>query len=506
MSTAVFPTNMRAMPAGGRNHRSTYENIPYISWKGTGVFSNPVGTAPSHIRPLTNNDSGNVFQSGSFSSRVFPNTRVFNPRPIKQFRKGRNIPSVPITVTNPENPEEYMEISLINYNMNRFVKSSKGQSLGGGFGGRGLIDELQDSPGSYSVHQNPINETDQSIQLNIDCKTCQGVGVVTNYYPNTPYLTENPEKNTQNAVLCCNAEKKALRRVIPANTNLKQNYYTTLQQYRQNRCKTFKQREFNFQSPNPVNVLELNSSNPFITPETVASAKAGSPLALANTYFANCQPNGEIFDASENAIIGKMISIMVNENILTPVQVAEFQNLNITTIQGFFNYLNTLPQPAQNAAITVFVNFINNPYSGMPLSGPSNPNGCKLVVYKPNNYQFAKQGAVESSTRMLKLKVDTVTTNAASFNNYNANFNTPLDSSLITNGTPPPNPFILKSKAAGCNTPSIYPFQNKKACYYTQNKSYRVPISQPSPYRYYQGTVFSSNHFNKSAITYLSKG
>jgi hypothetical protein len=506
MSTAVFPTNMRAMPSGGRNHRSTYENIPYVSWKGTGVFSNPVGTAPSHIRPLTNNDSGNVFQSGSSSSRVFPNTRVFNPRPLKQFRKGRVIPSVPITVTNPENPAEYMEVSLINYNMNRFVKSSKGQSLGGGHGGRGLIDEIQDSPGSYSVLQNPINEVNQSSQLNKDCTTCQGVGVVTDYYPNTTYLTENPEKNTQNNTLCCNAEAFALKRVIPASTNLKQNYYTTLQQYRQNRCKTFKQREFNFQTQNPINILQLNSSNPFITPQVIASAKAGSPLALANTYFANCQPNGEIFNATENSIIAQMLSIMVNQNILTNSQVAQFQTLNIITIQGFFNYLNTLEQPTKNLALTVFVDFINNPYWGMPLSGPSNPNGCKLVVYKPNNYQYAKQGAVESSTRLLKLKVDTISTNAASFNSNNANYNTPVNASLITNGVPPPNPFILKSKAASCNSPSIYPYQNKKACYYQNNPGYQVPISQPSPYRYYQGTVFSSNHYNQSSITYLSRG
>jgi len=504
MSTAFYPTNMRAMPSGGRNHKSTYENIPYITWKGNGVFSNPVGTASSHVRPLTNNDSGNVFLSGSFPSRVFAKTRVFNPRPIKQFRKGRVIPSQPIVSSDPENPSENMEVSLINYNMDRFVKSSKGQSLGGGRGGRGLIDEIQDAPGSYIVHQNPLNEVNESIQLNSDCKTCQGVGVVTNYYPNTTYLTENPEPNTQTAVLCCNAQAKARKRVLGASTNLKPNYYTTLQQYRENRCKTFKQREFNFQTVNSYNIAEMNnSSNPFVTKQAIESAKPGSPLALLNTYLANCQPNAEIFDATENAIIGKMISTMVNQNILTTSQVQEFQSLHITTIQGFFNYLNTLPQPTQNLAITVFVDFINNPYWGVPLSGPSNPNGCKVVIYKPNNYQFAQQGAVESSSRILKLKVDTITTNAASFNNYDANLNTSVPQ--ITNGVPPLNPFILKSKVPNCNSPPIYPYQNKKACYYKTNPSYQVPLSQPSPYRYYQGTVFSSNHYSPSSITYLSK-
>lgn len=485
MSTAFYPTNMRAMPSGGKNFKSTYENIPYIPWKGTGVFSNPVGTVSSHIRPLTNNDPGNVFLSGSSQSRTFSNVRVFNPRPIKQFRRGRVIPSTPIQPTNPENPAESMEVSLINYNMNRFVKSSDGQSLGGGNGGRGLIDEIQDSPGSYVVHQNPERETNEAIQLNNDCKTCKGVGVVTNYYPNTTYLTDNPEPNTQNRVLCCNAESKARRRVLPASTNLKQNYYTTLQQYRQNRCQTFVQREFNFQTQNPIN----------------PSAKPGSPLALSNTYLANCQPNAEIFDATENAIIGQMLSIMVNQNILTPSESENIQRSNINTIQQFFNYLNTLSQPTQNLAITVFVDFINNPYWGMPLSGPSNPVGCKLVVYKPNNYQFATQGAVESSSRILKLKVDTITTNAASFNNYNANLNTSVPQ--ITNGIPPPNPFILKSKVANCNSPPIYPFQNKKACYYKNNPKYQESKSQPSPYRYYIGTVFSSNHYSPSSITYL---
>ena len=215
MSTAFFPTNMRSMPAGGKNNRSTYENIPYVPWKGTGVFSNPVGTAPSHIRPLTNNDTGNVFLSGSFPSRVYANVRNFNPRPLKQYRKGRVVPSVPITgVPDLVAPSPYdknltvniRENDLINYNMNRFVVSSKGQSLGGGAGGSGLIDDLQDTPGSYVVKQNPIDEINESNQLDRDCKTCEGVGIISSYYPNNTYLTENPEPNTTNPVLCCNEQ------------------------------------------------------------------------------------------------------------------------------------------------------------------------------------------------------------------------------------------------------------------------------------------------------------
>ena len=514
MSTAFFPTNMRSMPSGGKNHRSTYENIPYVPWKGTGVFSNPVGTAPSHIRPLTNNDTGNVFLSGSFPSRVYSNVRVFNPRPLKQYRKGRVVPSVPITgvpdlvAASPYDKNLTVNIrenELINYNMNRFVVSSKGQSLGGGSGGSGLIDDLQDTPGSYSVKQNPINETNESIQLNKDCKTCEGVGVVTNYSPNNTYVTENPNKNTQNKVWCCNPEIKALKRVLPASTILPKKYYTTLQQYRQNRCKTFVQREFNFQQTNPVNLL--NSSNPFITPQAVATAQAGSPLALLNTYFANCQPNGQIDIATENAMIVQMTSIMINQDILTQQQVSEINAIANIKLQIFFNYLKSLPEPTQSLATTVFVNYINNlSYLGYPITGPTNPSLCSAVIYKPNNYQFAKQGAVSSSTGLLKLKVDTITTNAASFNNYNANLNPTYVVPQITDSIPPPNPFILKSKSAGCNTPSIYPYQNKKSCYYARKlPSYQLSKSQPSPYRYFVGTVFSSNHYSPSSITYLSR-
>jgi len=122
------------MPASGYTHNSTYYNKQYASWKGTGVNSFPVGSAPGHIRPLTNNDPGNVFPTG-----------FGLPRPIKQFRKGRVIPPHPVeNVPNLEQNSPYNDVNLninenalINYNMNRYVKSSKGTSLGGGFGGSG---------------------------------------------------------------------------------------------------------------------------------------------------------------------------------------------------------------------------------------------------------------------------------------------------------------------------------------------------------------------------------
>ena len=111
MSSAFYPLGMKSynnhVPQGG-----------YKSWKGTGVLSSPVGTSAGHIRPLTNNDPGNVFQTGFGLAR-----------PIKHYRKGRVI-AYPLgtTYTNSANQEQNIETSLIYNNINRNVKSSTGSS------------------------------------------------------------------------------------------------------------------------------------------------------------------------------------------------------------------------------------------------------------------------------------------------------------------------------------------------------------------------------------------
>jgi len=503
MSTAYYPQGMRSMPSSGYNHNSTYYLKQYKPWKGSGALSNPIGIAPSHIRPLTNNDSGNVFQSGSFQSRTYSNTRVFNPRPLKHFRKGRVIPNIPISVTipNPNNPNQYNEVALINYNMNRIVKSSTGASLGGGFGGSGLLNDLMDKPGAYTVKQNPSNETNQ---LDKDCKTCEGIGMISSYYPNNTYLTENPVPQTENSVWCCNPEQKAKQRVIYASTNLSKTYYTTTKQYLQNRCKTYEQKAFNFQSPVPVQI-----SNDFlqsgITTSEISNIKPGSPLSTSNTYVGNCFPNAEIYDATENALTIKLLNILLVNGILTQEQINAYMSINNSNNFGtLFNYLKSL-EPQNTQAIATFEEFINNPYWGVPYAGPSNPNGCKLTVYKPNNYQYAKQGAVSSSTRMLKLNVDTISTNAASIQNYNNTGGQLVSANQLYRGDNNNIMNLLKNKAnVSCQNPPIMPYQNKKVC--TLNNKYNYQVSQPSPYRYYIGTVFNSNHFSQSPNTYNTPG
>jgi hypothetical protein len=507
MSSAVYPLGMNSMPASGYTHNSTYYNKQYIPWKGTGVNSYPVGTAAGHIRPLTNNDPGNVFPTG-----------FGLPRPIKHYRKGRVIPPTPIedvqnlNVNSPYNDVNLsiQENALINYNINRFVKSSKGTSLGGGFGGSGLLNEMQDKPGAYIVKLNSPNEVDGVTQMQQDCKTCEGVGIVASYKPNLTNLTQDPEANTTNPVWCCNQEKFAKRRAIYANTNLKKNYYTTTKQYLQNRCKTFEQKAFNFLSYRSNTDGPYDNNNPYYI--SVAGNKGptpGSPLALANTYLANCQLNAQLYEGSENAFIYQMLGIMLNENIITQSEVISFNETGINSIQGFFDWIQGLPESQRGAATVVFEVFINNPYWGMPPSGPTNPTGCQLTVYKPNNYQFAKQGAVSSSTRMLKLNVDTISTNAASIQKYNNTGPQLVTANQLYAGNNNDTSNLLKNKAPACSSPwplnmsQSGQFQNKKFCHYQRGlPSYQLPKSQPSPYRYFPGTVFSSNHYSQSPNTY----
>jgi hypothetical protein len=269
MSTAFYPTNMRQQSAGGYSNKSTLENIPYVSWKGTGIYSNPVGVTSTHIRPLTNNDTGNIFPTG-----------FGLPRPLKQYRKGRVIPiNFNFLSNTPEN-------LLIAYNVNRAVKSSLGSSLGGGNGGTGLISQMIDMPGSFIVKDNqPANNIDT------ECKNCNGTTIVSDWMP-INNLTEKPQPNVTNPLLCCNQQKKAYNRTLPTNTNVKKNYYQTTGMYLYNRCQTFKQRQFNFISgPIDKKLEQLFMSYPFATAKILEYSKPGDPLSIINLYVAQCNPN-----------------------------------------------------------------------------------------------------------------------------------------------------------------------------------------------------------------------
>ena len=88
------------------------------------------------------------------------------------------------------------------------------------------------------------------------------------------------------------------------------------------------------------------------------------------------------------------------------------------------------------------------------------PQNEYTTIYKPNNSEFAVQGPVSSSTRMLKLNYDTITNNANSFymawGAQGANAGSYQGNSA--------GPYFLKSKNYICNQNDFYMRGNKTEC------------------------------------------
>jgi hypothetical protein len=452
MSTAFFPTNMRRQSSSGYSNQSTLENIPYVPWKGTGIFSNPVGVTATHIRPLTNGDPGNVFPTG-----------FGLPRPLKQYRKGTVIPIIFDSIPRPSttNTADDIEKLLIAYNVNRGVKSSLGSSLGGGNGGTGLISQLIDMPGSFIIKDNSIEKyqigldntviTDNNgTNIDVECKSCNGIGLVSDWMP-INNLTEKPQPNVTNPLLCCNQQRKAIQRVLPSNTNVKKNYYQTTYMYLYNRCQTFQQRQFNFISgPIDKKVEQLFLTYPFITSKILEYSKPGDPLSIINLYVAQCNPNFTVEKAVEIGFINALSQSLLDSGFISQAEYDTLVGESPLSVETFISSLqNILTTEQYKIVIDYLYQLAANPYNGSIVSGPSNPKGCSQVYYKPNNPQFAKQGAVSSSTRILKLTVDTINTSAYKQRKLKSGnpANTATD---IQYGFNPSTPYIYKDKVPPC--------------------------------------------------------
>jgi hypothetical protein len=491
MSTAFFPTNMRRQSASGYSNKSTLENIPYVSWKGTGVFSNPVGVTSTHIRPLTNRDPGNVFPTG-----------FGLPRPIKHYRKGTVIPIHFASI--PKNNSINIEKELIAYNVNRAVKSSIGSSLGGGNGGTGMISQMIDIPGSFIVKENKLLEQpsiiaeDKGVNIDAECKNCNGVGIVSSWMP-INNLNESPIPLVTNPILCCNQQRKAIQRVLPTNTNIKKNYYQSNYMYLYNRCQTFQQRQFNFISgPIDKKIEQIFMTYPFVTAKILEYSKPGDPLSIINLYVAQCNPNFTIEKATEIGIINLLLKSLLDAKFISKPTYDIMINETPLSVETFIQSLQNELTPAQyKIVIDYLYQLAANPYNGALINGPSNPKGCAQVYYKPNNPQFAKQGGVSSSTRTLKLTVDTI--NTIAYNQRKLKTGNPLNvATAIQYGFNSNTPYIYKDKVPPCQAQTYTgnPFffsgqrQNKLICTkQTDGSEYR---SYNSVYQHSAGNYIGS--------------
>lgn len=462
MSSAVYPQGM-----------SSYNNRVleggYVSWKPP-LMSTSI--APGQIRPLTNNDQGNVFETG-----------FGLPRPLKHYRRGRGMP-VHIPGASAD----------VQYNVDRHVRSANGAvSLGNGRSATSLVD----MPGSFIVK--PVEVTpDGQRQTTHDCINCEGTALITDYYENKPYLTNNPEPNSCNAVLCCNEEYKARKRVHGASTILKKKYYTTHAQYMQNRCQTYEQKAFNFQSQVGTVDGDVFTGVPLAL---MQAAKPGSPLAMLNIYYGNCYPNAEIQETDLLMLVNAMVQVMFNRGIVSAAQVQAFIKSqssvsDITTPQQilglFWTLVHSLSTTNQQQAVAVYNAFIINPYWGGFFSGVTNPVGCKATTYKPSNYKYATQGAVSSSAHNLRINVDTIDGNVAGYARDQR-----IGVAAVAAGTngvlnpsgQPSIPFLLKNKVQGCNAEIQTRFQNHRSC-----STEQAHPSQPAR---------PSNHYAQSPVNPL---
>ena len=460
MSTAFYPTNMRQQSSGGYSNKSTLENIPYISWKGIGIFSNPIGVTSTHIRPLTNKDPGNIFPTG-----------FGLPRPLKQYRKGTVIPINFINSLSSNQNIEEIEKKLIEYNVNRAVKSSISSSLGGGNGGTGLISQMIDIPGFFTVKENNMTNDIKGTNIDNECTNCNGVGIVSDWMP-INNLTEKPEINVVNPLLCCNQQRKAYQRVLPTNTNINKNYYQTTYMYLYNRCQTFKQRQFNFiAGPIDKKLEQLFLTYPFVTAKILEYSKPGDPLSIINLYVAQCNPNFTVEKGVEIGFINYLSQLLLESQFISQDEYNTLIETSSLSVQTFISSLqNILTNEQYKILIDYLYQLAANPYNGSVVSGPSNSRGCSQVYYKPNNPQFAKQGGVSSSTRTLKLTVDTIN-NIAYKQRKNA-ANPPNTATAIQYGFNSNTSYIYKDKVPPCQ-PQTYtgnPFffngqhQNKLIC------------------------------------------
>ncbi len=306
-----------------------------------------------------------------------------------------------------------------------------------------------------TIYQTPItlNVTSMSADANLPadklnraCDDCEGVAVVSSWYP-IRNLTDKPEPVTTTPMFCCNEEYKARRRSLPTSTNVSKNYYQTQNMYLYNRCQTFQQREFNFITKREI---DDELGNP--------AAKPGSAAAMGNLYVANCNPNGIVTRGAEHTMM-----LEFAKAILTPEEYADFiqnESNSIETIAEFVEYLQQTVSNAQYLKAVAYMDrIIFNPATNPQQIGiAKGKQGCKRVYYKPNNPTFAKEGAVSSATRTFKLNVDTIEKNAASVTGNTRRNN------LITNN-PPNTSYIYKMKTPKCQ-PSTYAkqFQNPRIC------------------------------------------
>jgi hypothetical protein len=207
--------------------------------------------------------------------------------------------------------------------------------------------------------------------------------------------------NNKPVCIACNPENNIIK---PATTVLSKKYYTDTRSYLKSRCVTYDQKL----STNPVPGVEYFSAD-------------GQPLY------------------PDDSLLGPQVRATQNC----------FKNCNICSKCSVCPTCNIAGTVCSN--VSSCLNFGNNTTC---YTTPS------ITIYKPNNRQFAVQGAVSSGARIDRLKYNTITTNGGSF--YTAWGAAGANAGRYqgtTNG-----PYFLKNKVNICQPQQYHKNGNKRIC------------------------------------------
>lgn len=171
----------------------------------------------------------------------------------------------------------------------------------------------------------------------------------------------------------------------------------------------------------PITPLPFNE-NPIIDPEPTIDANYHIYTGVFDTNCIACNPESNVIKSgivtqsqayygSTSQYLESRCRTYAQRESTTKLPDGTYYPSPINNIPFIFLYPNDDPRGPQvyepkNCA---------NPktYNYNPLNTP--PNNYCSTIYKPNNPQFARQGAVSGSTRIQKLKSDTITSNGFSY-------------------------------------------------------------------------------------------
>lgn len=260
----------------------------------------------------------------------------------------------------------------------------------------------------------------------------------------------------------------------------------------------------NFNSPGGYSISTTTSSNKDTPPPCDCSGRVlGYPDYLINkdnsTYV--CTTSGDSYDFAtckdiSNCIANDIPSIAKkrsrysysNNNSCSDKSYASYHEYNYARCNTYDQNISTnCPYGCGKGEID------NSCNCGCSLSEITYKNAyCKnKAIVKPNNPKFHQQGAVSSSSRLLRLKLNTINSNA---NSIGSAYGSESTNALIYNGRPEA-PFINKSKI------------NAGGFAINRKNGQRYPVDRSLYYRYNYGkklqngqTMCNSNSNNKECL------